>query len=1112
MKRMCDALAASGVEVWFDQSELTGGDAWDRKIRDQIKLCALFVPVISAGTNARREGYFRREWKLAVDRTHDMDEALPFLLPVVIDATTDAGAFVPDKFREVQWTRLPGGETNAAFCARVKKMLACEVARVVAGVADLGSASARPATAKVGHRVPAAAWVGAAAVVALAVAVWLSQRRNETSTLPNAGAGTRPPTAAIVAAPVSEARKLVAQAWEQMNQAGAYRAELEIADDLCRRATILSPDDAEAWAAWSHVDCWQIYIRFDRSDTRRESARAKAARALKLDPGSFEARFADVHYLVRGDPASGTGRSSNEFSAGAKSRLRDLLVERPRDARVWFALGILLRNTGEVREAAEAFDRMGETPAFAAVAMSEKAWMHYQQREYAVALEACDRSVALQRFRGNLLLRVFLALVWTGDLELANATIASAPPQVLLEDDFTIVAARVAWWRRDLGEMRRVFDRVPRAWFPIQAIPKGYFLGEAYQMAGEREAATAAWNEALRSVDDQLVKTPELLALRYRKARLLGLLGRSDEATSILRLAKTSIAPVETTLTTEFTDWSIALACGDTAGAMAGLEKAYSARGAWHTTWAMFRYNPLFDPLRGDPRFQALLARAEADPQRCPHAKGGGTTTVEQTSTAKADQKSVAVLAFKNLSDDKDGDYFSEGISEELLNVLAKVPGLTVKARTSSFSYKDKTDTAQEIGRKLTVAHLVDGTVRKLGNDVRVVAHLRRTDTGVELWTDRFDGMLDKPWELQDRIAARIAQELKLKLGDTGRASKTVNPEAHRLVLEARHFWNLMNEDGYARAEAALVKALAIDPQFASAHAELAAVLFVRAHIRGVEGLANTAGDVKRARTEAQRAIEIDQTLEDPYALLGYDSLIEGKLSGSERQLRSALALNPNSATAYRLYAELQSCQGKLDAAITSRKLADELDPLEFTNLVSSAQQFHQARRFDEALERIERATALRADTFVPSHGHRARSLQALGRIDEAVIEARLIRAKIGIEPRWQADSVAISVLRQNGHELEAAEYAAELFKRLPADSYQRGFVLSALGRFDEALPFLERTPVTPTRWLYWDPIWDQWRDDPRFLQLLVKLGRAEEYKVARETLARMLKEQAGKK
>ena len=115
--RICHALRAAEVEVWFDQSELVGGDAWDAKIRGQIKACAIFAPVISANTQARREGYFRIEWKLADDRTHLMAKGTPFLLPVCIDETKDWDAIVPDAFMTVQWTRLPGGETTESGAA-----------------------------------------------------------------------------------------------------------------------------------------------------------------------------------------------------------------------------------------------------------------------------------------------------------------------------------------------------------------------------------------------------------------------------------------------------------------------------------------------------------------------------------------------------------------------------------------------------------------------------------------------------------------------------------------------------------------------------------------------------------------------------------------------------------------------------------------------------------------------------------------------------------------------------------------------------------------------------------------------------------------------------------
>jgi hypothetical protein len=124
--RVCKALRAGGIEVWFDQSELRGGDAWDQSIRHQIRECTLFVAVISTHTDQRDEGYFRREWKLAVDRTDDMAGDKPFLIPVVVDTTTEANARVPDKFRQVQWTRLPAGETSSAFVERVCRLLSAK--------------------------------------------------------------------------------------------------------------------------------------------------------------------------------------------------------------------------------------------------------------------------------------------------------------------------------------------------------------------------------------------------------------------------------------------------------------------------------------------------------------------------------------------------------------------------------------------------------------------------------------------------------------------------------------------------------------------------------------------------------------------------------------------------------------------------------------------------------------------------------------------------------------------------------------------------------------------------------------------------------------------------
>jgi TolB-like protein/Flp pilus assembly protein TadD len=148
-QKICEALRAAGIEVWFDQSELRGGDAWDQSIRKQIKTCALFLPVISHTTHDRREGYFRFEWKLAIDRCHLMDANLAFLLPVVIDDTRDDDERVPERFREVQWTRLPRGITPAAFVERVQRLLSGELSQESTGTASAASrVPAAPSTRK----------------------------------------------------------------------------------------------------------------------------------------------------------------------------------------------------------------------------------------------------------------------------------------------------------------------------------------------------------------------------------------------------------------------------------------------------------------------------------------------------------------------------------------------------------------------------------------------------------------------------------------------------------------------------------------------------------------------------------------------------------------------------------------------------------------------------------------------------------------------------------------------------------------------------------------------------------------------------------------------------
>ncbi|MBV8496416.1 MAG: TIR domain-containing protein [Gammaproteobacteria bacterium] len=169
MQRIGETLRTAGIEVWLDQSELRGGDAWDRMIRERIRDCRLFVPIISANTESRPEGYFRREWKLAVDRTHDMSERLAFIVPVVIDATPGDQADVPDAFRLVQWTRLPGGRAPAEFAARIRQLLAGKASPAPPLPPASSARSPRRRTPRLSHGLPAAAAILAVGAGYLAI-------------------------------------------------------------------------------------------------------------------------------------------------------------------------------------------------------------------------------------------------------------------------------------------------------------------------------------------------------------------------------------------------------------------------------------------------------------------------------------------------------------------------------------------------------------------------------------------------------------------------------------------------------------------------------------------------------------------------------------------------------------------------------------------------------------------------------------------------------------------------------------------------------------------------------------------------------------------------------
>ncbi len=267
--------------------------------------------------------------------------------------------------------------------------------------------------------------------------------------------------------------------------------------------------------------------------------------------------------------------------------------------------------------------------------------------------------------------------------------------------------------------------------------------------------------------------------------------------------------------------------------------------------------------------------------------------------TAVAPKKSIAVLPFVNMSGDKDNEYFSDGMSEEILNALAKVKDLKVAGRTWSFYYKGRNEDLRSIGKALGVANVLEGSVRKQGEKVRITAQLIRTDDDFHLWSETYDGDLKDVFALQERIARAITDQLQVVLA--GKQAErlvnagTENPEAYALFLQATGTFNRRDGKHFPDAIAQLTEAIRLDPNFARAHSRLAAIHAVAATYMQTTSLAATH---VAAELHLQAAIKLDPGLAEPYAVLGYLRTEQRRQVEGELAFRRALELDPDDVTA----------------------------------------------------------------------------------------------------------------------------------------------------------------------------------------------------------------------
>ena len=577
-RRIAEALRASGVEVWFDEAELVGGDAWDAKIRKQIQSCTLFVPIISANTQARSEGYFRLEWKLAVDRSHLMADDRPFLFPVVIDDTPDTEARVPDRFRERQWTLLGSRDTVEGFT----RILSAAVS------GEFKPSAATGATASPAHRAPAhrprphRGWLAfgiSIGVLGLVFAFILALTQG----------WFRP------GGPISSARGLAYQAGDTAARPTQNYDELMHAADQCERALALDDSDAHVWAIAAGVDAALVGHGYDHSFQRRQSAEQKVARAQALAPDAFETRHALADVLAQ---VARTPEATNE----AIDLYRELAAERPTYQSLLTKFGTVLRNAGRFNEAAAVFEENRDQVSLG--------WNDYMAQNYDRALGIANALLAQNIHGPALLLKSHNELLGFEDATAVQSTVFRFSSAELQAEDTVWIAVMSAFQQRNPERVIRLLENYPRDFYAFNGflLPKQFSVGQAHEAAGRPDAAQAEWQAALQLVREHTARTPDNPIMIGSEAMLLAALGKSDDAARVLdRYRSLRIDRHDQAL--DLVEAFVLIRLNRHEEILAEIARVLREKPTpwWRVAHANVRFNSIFDPLREDPRLEALL-------------------------------------------------------------------------------------------------------------------------------------------------------------------------------------------------------------------------------------------------------------------------------------------------------------------------------------------------------------------------------------------------------------------------------------------------------------------------------------------------------------------------
>jgi adenylate cyclase len=463
----------------------------------------------------------------------------------------------------------------------------------------------------------------------------------------------------------------------------------------------------------------------------------------------------------------------------------------------------------------------------------------------------------------------------------------------------------------------------------------------------------------------------------------------------------------------------------------------------------------------------------------------------ELPSTANA--KSIAVLPFENLSSDKENAYFADGIQDEILARLSKIADLKVISRTSTEKYKSAPDNLREIAKQLGVANIVEGSVQKAADQVRVNVQLINALNDTHLWADIYDRKLTDIFAVESDIAKTIADTLQAKLTGAEKqliaARPTSDVIAYELYLKGRLLWSKRGGENLRQAIAFYEQAIARDPNFAPAYAGLAEAYMV------LPRYAETAPQetYPKAKAAALKALQLNDKLAEAHSALGFVLWVgDFDMAGSISEFQRAIALDPNSANAHKWYGNPTLVAiGRFDEAIKEIKRAAELDPLSTIINSDLGWTLMLARRYDEAIAQL-RKTLEMDPTFYYAHLNLGLTLQLKGDLSGAIAEYTKAQ-QLSEDPEIR---VRLADAKAHSGDKEAAEQMLaeleELGHHRYVHTYWRALLYLSLGNHDEAIRWLEKGIADhegrDINWIKVDPLLDPLRGDPRFEALVQKV------------------------